>query len=85
MYSRERADPVMFAEELPEDAWQLIIDESMINYIRDCTIDYARNISTEKKPVILNWNVSLPELKSFLGLMYLRGVLYLKNMDEDKL
>ena len=32
----------------PEHAWQLIIDQSMLEYIREYTIDYARNVVTEK-------------------------------------
>ena len=69
----------------PENAWQLIIDQSMLEYIRECTIDYARNVVTENKPLMSDWDVSLAELRAFLGLMYLRGVLHLKNFEEDRL
>ena len=32
-----------------------------------------------------DWDVSIDELRAFLGLMYLRGVLHLKNFEEDRL
>ena len=57
----------------------------MLEYIRECTIDYARNVVTEKKPPIPDWDVSIAELKAFIGLMYLRGVLHLKGFEEDRL
>jgi len=69
----------------PEHAWQLIIDHSMLEYIRECTIDYARNVVTEKKSSMPDWDVSIEELRAFIGLMYLRGVLHLKNFEEDRL
>ena len=60
----------------PEDPGQVIVDESMINYIRDCTVDYAGNVATDKKVLLPDWDVTIPKLKAFLGLMYLRGVLH---------
>jgi hypothetical protein len=32
-----------------------------------------------------DWDVSIEELRAFLGLMYLRGVLHLRNFEEDRL
>ena len=32
-----------------------------------------------------DYDVSIEELRAFLGLMYLRGVLHLKNFEEDRL
>ena len=57
----------------------------MLEYIRECTIDYACNVITDKKYVIPDWDVSIEKLKAFLGLMYLQGVLHLKNFEEDRL
>jgi len=32
-----------------------------------------------------DWDVSIEELRAFVGLMYLRSVLQLKNFEEDRL
>jgi hypothetical protein len=68
-----------------EDAWNLIVDEGLLRNIRDCTIDYARNVETAKKPLSPIWDVSIPELKAFVGLLYLRGVIHMTNFEENRL
>jgi len=56
----------------PVDAFGLLIDEGMLHHIKRCTVEYARTKES-------TWEMADAELDTFLGLLYLRGVMNAKN------
>ena len=62
----------------PADAFRLLIDEGMLRHIKRCTVEFAQT----KEPT---WDMTDAELDTFLGLLYLRGVMNAKNFPVDLL
>ena len=60
------------------DAWKLLIDDSTLNFIVECSNDFA-NESVD------NWNLTKEELEKFIGLLYLKGVMYQRNYPFEML
>ena len=60
----------------PVDAWRLIIDEGCIRYIVECTNEYASQFNPE-------WKTNEGELDKFIGILYLRGIMYQRNFPFD--
>ena len=62
----------------PVDAWRTLIDEGCIRYIIACTNEYAQTFDP-------NWSLPESELESFIGLLYLRGLMNQRNFPLDLL
>lgn len=56
-------------------AFEAMIDEETLQHIQHCTETEARLRSENKK-----WSMPMNELKAFIGVLYARGALGLKNM-----
>jgi len=72
--------PTAYARSIsrPVDAFRLLLDEGMLRHIKRCTVEYAQTKDA-------TWDLSDAELDSFIGLLYLRGVLNAKNFPVDLL
>lgn len=71
----ETAGPTAQAKCNIEDAlsaFLCLVDRKMLQHIRDCTV-------AESHRVDQSWDLSVPELKAFIALLYVRGA-YSKNL-----
>ena len=62
----------------PVDAFRLLIDNGMLRHIKRCTVEYAQTKET-------TWDLTDDELDTFVGLLYLRGVMNAINFPLDLL
>jgi len=62
----------------PVDAFRLLIDDGMLRHIKRCTVEYNQTKQT-------TWDLTDDELDTFVGLLYLRGVMNAKNFPFDLL
>lgn len=62
----------------PVDAFRLLIDEGMLRHIKRCTVEFGQTKDS-------SWDITDAELDTFLGLLYLRGVMNAKNFPLDLL
>lgn len=62
----------------PLDAWHLVFDIWILNFIVECTKEFARESAR-------NWDLTKDELEKFIGLLYLRGVMNQRNYPFEQL
>jgi len=62
----------------PVDVFRLLVDEGMLRHIKCCTVEYAHT----KQPT---WDMTDAELDTFIGLLYLHGVMNARNFPLDLL
>jgi len=60
------------------DAFRLLIDEGMLSHIKCCTVEYVQTKES-------TWDLTDAKLDTFLGLLYLRGVMTANNFPVDLL
>ncbi|XP_034543026.1 activating transcription factor 7-interacting protein 1 isoform X2 [Notolabrus celidotus] len=58
-------------------AFSCLLDRKILQHIRDCTVAEAHHVEKDS-----SWDLSIPELKAFIALLYVRGV-YNKNMELE--
>jgi hypothetical protein len=64
--------------EEPIDAWRLFLDDGLLRYLSDCTMEYARSENE-------NFSIKLQELEAFFGLLYIKGAMNQRNFPYDLL
>uniref|UniRef100_A0AAV2J945 PiggyBac transposable element-derived protein domain-containing protein n=1 Tax=Knipowitschia caucasica TaxID=637954 RepID=A0AAV2J945_KNICA len=77
---REIAGPTAFARHGIHDlesAFLCLMDPLLLQHIRDCTVAEARRSG-------IQWDLSIPELKAFIALLYVRGS-FNKNLEMESL
>jgi hypothetical protein len=62
----------------PLDAFRLLVDDGLLRYIQQCTIEYGRSSNSD-------FTIELDELDAYIGLLYLRGVMNQKNFPVNLL
>lgn len=62
----------------PLDAWREVFDEWSLRHIVQCTKEFASR-------TVENWKFTEDDLEKFIGLLYLKGVLYHRNFPFEKL
>ena len=70
-----RPGPTAYARTVtrPVDAFRLLTDDAMLRHIKRCTVEYAQTKEA-------TWDLTDDELDTFVGLLYLRGVMNAKNL-----
>lgn len=65
--------------EEPIDSVRLFLDDGLLRFICECTVEYARHEKNE------TFSLTLMELECFIGLMYIRGAMTASNYPYDML
>ncbi|XP_072399462.1 uncharacterized protein [Diabrotica undecimpunctata] len=82
---REESGPTSYAKRNVRNncvvsAWHLIINDSMLRHIKECTIAEAHRCLKND-----TWTITLEELEAALAIMYARGVYGAKNFPTNSL
>ncbi|KAK7893686.1 hypothetical protein WMY93_022838 [Mugilogobius chulae] len=78
---RETAGPTLYARQAvtdKESALLCLLDATILEHIRDCTVAQARLAGAHA------WELSIGELKTFIALLYVRGA-FSKNIEMESL